>query len=127
MANRSKAETHIFITTAATLFAQHTRDANEIAAILGTARSSIHRWSKSPRWSEVLETLGYEGERHFRVQSRRDAQRENADDFDAVKVAYEQAQDTGVPKWKISSIVSNQTGVKYWKVRQWARDNGWDA
>ena len=35
MANRSKAERDILITAAATLFAKHTRDANEIAIPAG--------------------------------------------------------------------------------------------
>ena len=125
MARRSKAQTDILITASATLFALHTRDANEIALMLDCARSSVYRWSKAPRWTEVLDTLNYEGERHFRVMAARDADRENAEAFEAVKVAYEQAVREGVPKSKISGRVAAQTGVKYWKVRALARRYGW--
>ena len=127
MPRRTKAETDILITAAATLFARHTRDAGEIALMLDCAKSSVYRWWKSPLWTQVLDTLGYEGEKHFRVMPARDADRENAEAFEVVKTAYEQAQWDGVPRSRISRRVAEQTGVKYWKVREMARKYRWDA
>ena len=127
MPRRSKAQTDILITAAATLFALHTRDADTIALLLDSAKSSVYRWSKAPLWTEVLETLNYEGERHFRVMPARDTDRENAEAQEVVKVAYQQAVRDGVPKSKISGFVAEQTGVKYWKVREMARRYGWDV
>ena len=127
MARRTKAETDILITAAATLFARHTRDAGEIALMLDCAKSSVYRWWKSPLWTQVLDTLGYTGEKHFRVMAARDADRENAEALEAVKAAYQQAVRDGVPKSKISRQVAQQTGVKYWKVREWVRKFGWDT
>ena len=126
MAKRTKTERDIFITAAATLFATVTRDANEIAAMLDTATRTIHRWAKEPRWTEILDTLGYEGERNFRVRPARDVQRDDPD-FDTVKTAYFQAQDDGIPKSRCASYVAEITGVKHWKVRYWAGRFGWDA
>ena len=124
MAYLSKAERDILITAAATLFARHTRDANEIAAVLGTTQRTIHRWSKEPRWPQTLDTLGYESERNFRVQPARDT-RENPN-FETVEGAYREAQEQGVPKHKRVSLVADQTGVKAWTVRNWAKRFGWD-
>ena len=71
MPKRSKAELDILVTVAAALFAIHTRDAKEIARLLNTSERSVHRWAESEKWEEVLNTLGYEGERNFRVKPRR--------------------------------------------------------
>ena len=66
-----KAETDISVTTAAGLFAKHTRDAKVIASLLKTTERTVHRWAKHEKWEEVLQTLGYEGERNFSVKPRR--------------------------------------------------------
>ena len=71
MPKRSKAELEALITAAARLFATHTRDAKEIANLLGTSERSVHRWAKEDLWEEVLQTLNYDGERNFRVKPRR--------------------------------------------------------
>ena len=71
MPNKSRSETDIRITVAAGLFATFTRDAKKIADKLNTTERNIHRWAERERWKEVLETLGYQGERHFRVRPRR--------------------------------------------------------
>lgn len=71
MPKRSKTELDILITVAAGLFATHTRDAKEIANLLDTSERSVHRWAEREKWEEVLQTLNYEGERHFRVKPTR--------------------------------------------------------
>ena len=71
MANRNTAERARDITEAAAVFATQTRDANSIAAALNTSASTIHRWSKDPKWMETLACLGYTGELNFRVNPRR--------------------------------------------------------
>ena len=71
MPNRSEAEMNIRVTVAAGLFVMHTRDAKEIAKLMGTTERSIHRYSKRDRWDEVLKELGYEGKRNFRVRPTR--------------------------------------------------------
>ena len=71
MGNRSKADIDIRITIAAGLFAIHTRDAKEIARLVDTSERNIHRWAEREKWDEVLETLGYTGERNFRVRPKR--------------------------------------------------------
>ena len=124
MAYLTKAERDILITAAATLFARHTRDANEIAALLDTTKRTVHRWSKESLWHQTLDTLGYEGERHFRVQPARSIQ-ENPN-FETVEGAYREARAQGVPKHKRVSLVSKQTGVNDWTVRNWAKKFGWD-
>ena len=65
------AETDIFVTAAAGLFATHTRDAKEIASLLNTTERTVYRWAEREKWEEVLQTLGYKGERNFRVKPRR--------------------------------------------------------
>lgn len=71
MANKSTAERKIHITTAACLFVTYTRDAEKIGKVLNTTGRTIHRYAETDRWDEVLRTLGYEGERSFRVRPRR--------------------------------------------------------
>lgn len=66
--NRSKNERDILITAAAGLFVQQGRDANLIADSLGTTPRTIYRWSKTDKWAEVLDALGYDGELNFRVR-----------------------------------------------------------
>lgn len=124
MPNRSKSERDIHIIAAASLFATLTRDAQEIADLLDTSKRSIHRWSKEPLWHQTLDTLGYEGERNFRVHPARDSV-ENPN-FEVVETAYLAAIEQGVPKHKRVSLVSEQTGVKDWTVRYWAGKFGWD-
>ena len=67
MANKSAAERDIHISVAAWMFATQTRDADEIAKAVGTSNRTIHRYSETQRWDEVLQILGYNGERNFRV------------------------------------------------------------
>ena len=71
MPKRSKAELDILVTIAAGFFATHTRDAKEIASLLNTTERTVHRWAEREKWEEVLKTLGYKGERNFRVKPRR--------------------------------------------------------
>ena len=71
MPKRSKTETDTLVTVAAGFFALHTRDAKEIAKLLNTTERNIHRWGERDKWKEVLQTLGYEGQRNFRVKPRR--------------------------------------------------------
>lgn len=70
MGNRSQAEMAIHITAAAFYFVKHSRDAKEIADFVGTTARSINRWSETPKWHEVLNDLGYTGERNFRVRPK---------------------------------------------------------
>ena len=67
MANKSAAERDIHISVAAWMFATQTRDADEIAKAIGASDRTIHRYAETERWDEVLKTLGYNGERNFRV------------------------------------------------------------
>ena len=56
--------------SAAGLFATHTRDAKEVANLLGTSEQSVHQWAKEDLWEEVMQTLNYDGEHNFRVKPR---------------------------------------------------------
>ena len=71
MPKRSKAEIDILVNAAAAIFVMHTRDAKKIASLLKTTERTIYRWAERDKWEEVLQTLGYEGERNFRVKPRR--------------------------------------------------------
>jgi uncharacterized protein YjcR len=123
MPNKSRTETDIRITVAAGLFATYTRDAKEIADKLDTTERNIHRWAERDRWKEVLQTLGYTGERSFRIQTSRNSQ--NNPDFEKAKIAYQQALADGIPKHKIASSVSKQTNVIPETIRKWAKKYHW--
>ena len=125
MAYHSKAKRRILITAAATLFATHTRDANEIASLLNTSNRSIHAWSHEPLWTEVLDTLGYTGERNFRVRPSRDVQ--DNPKFEEAREAYHTAIEQGVPKHKRVRYVCELTGVKNTTIRHWIHRFGWDT
>ena len=70
MGNRTQAEMSIVITVAAFYFVNHSRDAKEIADFVDVTERTIHRWAESPKWHEVLNDLGYTGERSFRVRPK---------------------------------------------------------
>ena len=71
MANRREGERDIIITTAAVIFAKHTRDAAAIGKILDVTTRTILRYGEEALWHETLDIIGYEGERNFRVRPRR--------------------------------------------------------
>lgn len=125
MPNKSKAETDIRITVAAGLFATYTRDAKEIADKLNTTERNIHRWAEKARWAEVLQTLGYTGERHFRVRPARDMQ--SSPEFERAKTLYRRARQDGVPKHKLATTVGTQIGIKSERVRGWAKTFNWNT
>lgn len=68
MANKSTAERDMHISIAACLFATQTRDAGEIAEAIGASDRTIHRYAETEQWDEVLQILGYDGDRNFRVR-----------------------------------------------------------
>ena len=127
MPKRTQHEIDTLVTIAAGIFATHTRDAKVIASVLNTTERNIHRWAEREKWGEALEILNYEGQRNFRVQKSRDAQRENADVFDTVKAAYEQARAQGIPYYKRATRAAQVTGVPSRNIRDWARKFKWDA
>ena len=125
MPRKSKAEIEIRVTTAATLFALHTRDAKQIAEMLNTTERNVHRWAERDRWDEVLQTLQYEGERNFRVRPAR-AMKANPN-FEKARTAYQDARQNGIPKHKRAAIVSNALGIGYRTVLEWAKAFDWNA
>jgi hypothetical protein len=68
MPKQSQAEMENTIRLAALYFVTETRDAKIIAEKVNASERTIHRWSKSPVWIQTLDTLGYTGERNFRVR-----------------------------------------------------------
>ena len=85
MANVSKRERDRNIYSAATYFATVTRDAKKIAALYNTTERTIQRWAEEPQWMEMLDFLGYTGDRTFRVAPQRDVERDNADILDTAR------------------------------------------
>ena len=125
MPNKSRAETNIRITTAATLFATHTRDANEIATLLKTSARNVHRWAERQLWDDVLQTLGYEGERNFRVHTQRDAQRDAGTAYQIAKDAYFDAIKPGKPQHTWASYAAAVAGLSWRRVNVWAKKYHW--
>ena len=125
MSKKSKAEIDIRVTIAAGLFANYTRDAKEIARLLNTTERNIHRWAERQRWDEVLQILKYNGERNFRVRPARDMQ--SSPDFEKAKTAYSRARENGIPKHKLATLVSNELGISYRTVLEWAKAFGWNT
>ena len=68
MGNKSTEERELYISAAALIFATQTRDADEIAKAIGSSNRTIQRYAETQRWQEVLQILGYNGERNFRVR-----------------------------------------------------------
>ena len=115
MPKRSKAELEALITAAARLFATHTRDAKEIADLLNTSERSIHRWAKSELWEQTLQTLGYEGERNFRIKPKRST------DTLITAAARLFATHTRDPK-----EIANLLNTKERSIRRWAKSEIWE-
>lgn len=122
---KSQAETQIRITTAAGLFAFHTRDAKEIAEYLNTTERNIHRWAEHDRWKEVLQTLSYNGDLSFRVQKHRDTQRDAGESFQIAKDAYQQAKAEGKPKHTWASYAADAARLSRERVHKWAKRFHW--
>ena len=127
MSRRTQHEIDTLVTIAAGIFATYTRDAKVIAELLNTTERNIYRWAEREKWDEVLKILKYDGQRNFRVQKARDAQRENADVFDTVKAAYDEARAQGIPYYKRATRASQLTGVPSRNIRDWARKFKWDT
>ena len=115
MPKRSKAELEALITAAARLFATHTRDAKEIADLLNTSERSIHRWAKSELWEQTLQSLGYEGERNFRIKPKRST------DTLITAAARLFATHTRDPK-----EIANLLNTKERSIRRWAKSEIWE-
>ena len=64
---RSKAETDSLGTGAAG-YSPRTHDAKEIASLLNTTERNFYQWAEREKWEEVLQRLGYEGDRNFQVK-----------------------------------------------------------
>lgn len=125
MPNRSKTERDTLITTAAGIFAKHTRDAKEIADILDTSERSIYRWAETPQWEKTLAAIGYDGERSFRVATTRDIQRDYGEIFDDARDLYLAAVQQGHSHWKAAGIVADRFGLQQQTILKWARRFGW--
>lgn len=125
MANRSKTERDTLITTAAGIFAKHTRDAKEIASILDTSERNIYRWAETPQWEKTLADVGYEGERSFRVATTRDTQRDYGEVFEKARDLYITAVGQGHSNWKAAGIAAEKLGFQQKTVLRWARRFGW--
>ena len=68
MAKKTKGDKDIMVQFAAWLFVNQTRDAKEIAKILKVGERTIHRYSETNTWNNVLQDLRYNGVRSFRVK-----------------------------------------------------------
>ena len=127
MGNKSTAERDIHIITAACLFTTYTRDAKEIADIMNTTDRTIHRYAKTDRWEEVLQIVGYEGERSFRVEATRDPARDYGEVFEKAEEIFIAAVRQGHSNWKAAGIVEEKLAIKQKRALKWARQFGWVA
>ena len=125
MANKSTAERKIHITTAACLFVTYTRDAEKIGKALNTTGRTIRRYAETPDWEEVLQIVGYEGERSFRVEATRDTKRDYGEVFEKARARYITAVGQGHSNWKAAGIVAEELGLKQRRVSKWARQFRW--
>lgn len=125
MANRSKVERNTLITTAAGIFAKHTRDAKEIADILDTSERNIYRWAETPQWEKTLADIGYEGERSFRVATTRDIKRDYGEVFEKARALYIAAVEHGHSNWKAAGIAAEELGLQQKTVLKWSRRFRW--
>ena len=116
MARRSKAEVNASITAAARLFATHTRDPKEIADLLNTSDRNIRRWAESELWEQTLQSLGYDGERNFRVKPKRST--------DTLITAAARLFATHTrDAQEIAKLLNTQAR----SVRRWAKTDLWEA
>lgn len=125
MANKSTAERDIHITTAACLFVTYTRDAKEIANILKTTDRTIHRYAETELWEEILQIVGYEGERSFRVEATRDTARDYGEVFEKAKEIFIAAVRQGHSNWKAAGIAAEKLGLTQKRVSKWSHQFGW--
>ena len=117
---------------AAGIFVGMTRDAKVIAEKLNTSEWNVLCWAKTPEWETALEAVGYRGNRSFRVNKHKDAERENSFAFKAAHYAYHDLMvESGLGKWQCAVATSEylkENGgldIEPCTIYNWANKDSW--
>lgn len=110
---------------AAFYFSHISRDLNELAIMFDVSKDTIRRWAKSKEWDVVLQELGYNGDRSFIRQPKRDTARDAGEIFQQAKVVYQNTLKAGTPHHKLATVTAQILDVNPRRIRDWARKYKW--
>lgn len=111
---------------AAFYFAHFTQRLEKIADKLNVSDRTIRRYAEEPEWHKALDTYGYTGDRSFDKQKTRDTRRDNPEEYVTAFQTYTQLILDGVPKHKLITMTSKETGLPRDRIYTWARKNNWE-
>ena len=120
-----KQRNYIKLHAAAFIFAKITREAGQIADMLGITDKTVRRYTDDPEWDNALDDLGYTGDRSFTSAKKRDAKRDTPEKYKQAYDLYLQHKKENTPRHKIASSVGEETDLPASTVRRWARLGNW--
>ena len=120
-----KQRNYIKLHAAAFIFAKITREAGQIADMLGITDKTVRRYTDDPEWDNALDDLGYTGDRSFTSAKKRDAKRDTPEKYKQAYDLYLQHVKDNTPQHKIASRVGEETDLPASTVRRWAKLGNW--
>ena len=118
-------KTVVRIHAAAFYFSHISRDLQKMCEVFGVSASAVRKWAKTAEWDYALRTLGYEGERSFLRNPKRETARDNGEVFETAKAVYLQALEDGEPRHKLATIAGDAVGLPRRRIHAWAQQYGW--
>lgn len=118
-------EKDLKLPVAAHYFATVSQDINKIADTAQVSKRTIRRWAETPEWELALNIWGYEGDRSFETQPKRDTKRDAGKRYNNAKTVYIAAIKVGHSPRKAPTITEQKTGIPRRRVRVWADKYHW--
>ena len=106
-------------------FATVSRNINNIADTVQVSKRTIRRWAETPEWKIALNIWGFEGDRSFETQPKRETKRDAGKDYNDAKMEYLKAIKVGHSPRKAPTITEQKTGIPRRRVRVWATKYHW--
>lgn len=101
--------------------------AKDIADILNVPLNSVYHYAKQPEWDETLDTLGYAGDRQFRRETTRDAQRDAGELLAQAKALYITHRQQGHKKADAIKYICEHLNLKPRRAYDWVKKYDWEA
>lgn len=106
-------------------FANVSRNIDKIANTVQVSERTIRRWAGTPQWEQALDMWGYDGDRSFETQPKRETKRDAGELYNNAKVEYLKAVKVGHSHRKAPTITEQKTGIPRRRIRAWATKYHW--
>ena len=104
---------------AAFMFARITRDADEIAKALQVTPRTVYRLLDRVDFNAELDTLGYDGERSFRIQPRGKGERKPSEKKQRARELWDSL---ALPEHRRATAIAELTGIPTRTIRGWVKE-----